>query len=59
MHCASRDIFLSNIIGYDKLELYLKIHTPRNEILGTTLLTKIGHVVCFGAAGQNSWSRPP
>jgi len=35
-----RDIFLTDIIGYDKLKLYLKIYTTENEIRGTPLNDK-------------------
>jgi len=32
-----KDIFLTDIIGYGRLKLYLKIYTPKNEILGAPL----------------------
>jgi len=31
------DIFLTGIIGYNRLRLYLKIYAPKNEMLGTPL----------------------
>jgi len=31
------NIFLTDIIGYDRLRLYLKIYTSQDEILGTPL----------------------
>ena len=39
MYCTSKGHFLTDIIGYDMLKLYLKIYTHKNEILGTPLLT--------------------
>jgi len=33
-----RDIFLTDIIGYDRLKLQLKIYTIENEILGMPLV---------------------
>jgi len=39
MHCPQRDIFLTDIIGYDRLTLYLKIYTVQNEIIGTQLFS--------------------
>jgi len=38
-----RDIFLTDIIGYDRLKLQLKIYTPENEILGMPLV--LGHLL--------------
>jgi len=37
-HEKREDIFLTDMIGYDRLKLYLKIYAPKNEILGTPLI---------------------